>query len=172
MVTLNLNGSLAHRTIVSICMSITLICSWTELSAQDLEGKFYPLSKSGISLYKPEGFELSQDFEGFINLQIAGTIITQESDQNVSMVLMNYTRASLSEQNMQLINREQVTLTNGKEGVLFTTRFILNGNLEFERLILVTGDFKHTIIIMGNYPAQVKEQWGDEIRRSLLTAQY
>ena len=88
------------------------------------------------------------------------------------MVLMNYTRASLSEQNMQLINREQVTLTNGKEGVLFTTRFILNGNLEFERLILVTGDFKHTIIIMGNYPAQVKEQWGDEIRRSLLTAQY
>ena len=165
-------GSITQRVLTLLCFGFFALTSISNVFSQDLEGKFFPLPNANVSIFKPEGFELSQEFEGFINLKIAGTIIAQRLDQNVSSVLMSYTRASLSEQSIQLINREEVKLTNGKDAILYTTRFILGPNIEFERLILVTGDFKESFIIMGNYPAQVAEQWGDVIRNSLLTVQF
>lgn len=157
---------------LAVVVSLCLMCCTIAGIAQDLEERYYPLSELGINLLKPAGFEPSHDFQGFINLKTASTIHINPLDQAIGMVLMNYTREALATRNMQLINREEVQLSNDQKGMLITSRFTVKSGVDFERLTLLAGDHQKTFVIMGNYPAQVKATEEAKIRASLLSLQF
>lgn len=142
------------------------------VQSQDLEQRIYPITELGVTLMKPAGFESSLEFQGFINLKTASTINVNAIEQAVGLVLMNYSREALAARNMQLINREEVELQNGKKGMMITSTFTVKSGFDFERLTLLTGDHKKTFVVMGNYPVQVKETEASKIRDAMLSIEF
>lgn len=142
------------------------------VQSQDLEQRIYPITELGVTLMKPAGFESSPEFQGFINLKTASTINVNAVEQAIGLVLMNYSREALAARNMQLINREEVELQNGKKGMMITSTFTVKSGFDFERLTLLTGDHKKTFVVMGNYPVQVKETEASKIRDAMLSIEF
>lgn len=158
----------------SIQYTLTLLIIFSNfghsLLAQDEGRVSVPGSK--ISMVPPEGFELSQDFQGFIHL--ASTSAIQVTDRpGVSPVSLkfSFTKEVLEPQGITLISQEDVETNSGVPSTLVLVSFTVDG-MDFERYIFITGDHNNMYIINANYPVMTKELIQDEMKKALLTVQF
>lgn len=93
------------------------------------------------------------------------------------MVVQALTKDYLEKQGMRYISREEVKTKAGKDGVIISVGFTVKSvdgkqNVDYERLMLFTGDYSKTVWVQGNYPVLVKKVLYLVIRESLLSVEF
>ena len=140
------------------------------LFAQDAGRISVPGSK--VSMIPPEGFTLSNDFQGFIHLASTSAIqVTDRPGVNPISLKFSFTKEVLEPQGITLISQEDVKTNAGVPSTLVLVSFTVEG-MDFERYIFITGDHNNMYIINANYPVMTKELIQDEMKKALLTVQF
>ncbi len=161
----------------------------TSLSAQDgpdemLVDTTYQFTEGpfefgdGVQLTPPAYFLpfIQKDKQGFIHQGAASTIQVQIYEN----VLYTYIAASLTEeellkQNARLIEHSKVLTNDNREADFFVIGFTVTSNgeeMEYERMMLLTGDHTKAIWINANYPVLAKEVLFNVLKESLLTVKF
>ena len=131
-----------------------------------------------FSIQPPEHFNYSEKLNGFIHPGSASSIVITEAE-NISWIqaCQDLTPENLSGQNVSLISMEDIQLKNGMKGRFYVMRLIVASNdstkqnMEFERLMLFTGDYHRTGWLNANYPSLLKPVLYDILRESMLSVE-
>jgi hypothetical protein len=125
-----------------------------------------------VKMQPPEHFMVSESIPGMIHPGTSTTVQVQEIiGTSYVMIRQAMTPEHFESQGVTLVSSTDVTMQDGKGGVLYLVEFTVNG-FEYERLMLFAGDYNNTIWINANYPKSAKAILQDIITESLLTAQY
>jgi hypothetical protein len=127
---------------------------------------------TNIQMQPPEHFMVSEAIPGMIHPGTSTTVQVQEIlGTSYVMIQQAMTAEHFASQGVTLISSTDVTMQDGRGGVLYLVEFEVNGFL-YERLMLFAGDYNNTIWINANYPQSAKRILQDIITQSLLTAHY
>lgn len=125
-----------------------------------------------IKIIPPLHFISYKKINGFLHTGSSSTI--QASEVQGTPYVM-YTKGMTPEffekQGVKLISEEDVVTKNNKKGKIYIVTFSSNG-VDFERMMLLTGDYDHTIWINANYPVVVKFLLFDVIKKSVLSVMF
>ncbi|MEX0812928.1 MAG: hypothetical protein WD048_11985 [Chitinophagales bacterium] len=145
-------------------------CFSLQLFAQESDRISVPGSK--VSMVPPEGFELSNEFQGFIHLASSSAIqVTEHPGVNPAAMKFSFTEEVLEPQGITLEGKEEVKTNAGVPASLILVSFTVEG-MDFERYIFITGDHNNMYIINANYPVMTKELIQDKMKESLLTVEF
>jgi hypothetical protein len=146
----------------------SLLNNWQEIPGTDIKiippAYFKPFIKDGKY--------------GFMHEGAAASISIQEvKGSPYVMVVQSLTKDYIESQGMKYISREDVKTKQGKDGVIIAVGFTVKStdgkqNIDYERLMLFTGDYSKTVWVQGNYPVLVKKVLYLVIRESLLSVQF
>ena len=120
-------------------------------------------------LIPPVDFEAAQGFSGFQHLGSGALIMVNEILAPFPAISAGLTAEALKSKNMNLLDRQEVYLTNTK-ATLITVTQPDEGVVKFKQMLLF-GDDQKTILISGIYPESLPEM-GAVIRKSLLSTIY
>ncbi len=115
---------------------------------------------------------------GFLHEGTAASVSAQEvPGAPYVMVVQALTKDYIEKQGMKFISREEVRTKAGKDAVIIAVSFKVKSkdgkqDVDYERLMLFTGDHARTIWVQGNYPVVVKKVLYLVIRESLLSVQF
>lgn len=115
---------------------------------------------------------------GFMHEGAAASISVQEvTGSPYTMVIQVLTKEYIESQGLHYISREEVKTKQGKDGVIIAVSFTVKStdgkqDVEYERLMLFTGDYSRTVWVQGNYPVLVKNVLYLVIRESILSIQF
>ncbi len=122
-----------------------------------------------VKIKPPMHFVAYKKINGFIHPGSSSTIqVTEIPEIPYVMYTKGLTASYFEKQGVKLISELDVTTTKNKPGKMYIVSFSSNG-VEFERIMLFTGDYNHTIWINANYPVMVKFLLFDALKRSVLT---
>lgn len=125
-----------------------------------------------IKIQPPEYFMFSEQIPGYIHPGTSSTIQIQEIiGTSWVMIRSAMTNEYFESQGTTLISETEVTMKDGKSGVLYLVEFNVDG-FDYERLMLFAGDYNNTIWINANYPKAAKNIIQNILTESLLTAQF
>jgi len=125
-----------------------------------------------IKMQPPEHFMVSEAIPGLLHPGTSTTVQVQEiTGTSYVMIQQAMTPEHFESQGVHLVSATDVTMHDGKGGVLYLVEFTVNG-FDYERLMLFAGDYNNTIWINANYPKSAKRILQNIITESLLTAQY
>jgi len=113
------------------------------------------------------------DKEGFINPQMLSSIELQRKNNVPYPILANQIKKNLEKQKIFLINEEKNLTNNNKSCLIY--EFIYNSmssngeNIDFHQIILITGDYKQSIIAIAVFPEMHYKILHLVMRESLLS---
>ena len=141
----------------------------TKQDSIDYPEAIYPITSLGVTLLKPIGFQVADNFTGFIHAT-AGTTIEVREQPNANYVFSSaaFTSERLAAQGMTLLKKEEVTLDSGKKGLLYKVSFTVE-DIPHERYMLFTGTYNTMYICSGTYSKSIAHLIGDVVKNSLLT---
>ena len=146
----------------------SLLNNWQDIPGTDIRlippAYFKPFVKGGNYGFMHEGAAASISAK-----EVKGTPYV--------MVVQALTKEYIEKQGMKYIGREEVKTKSGKDGVLIAVSFKVKSTdgkqeIDYERLMLFTGDYSKTVWVQGNYPAMVKKVLYLVIRESLLSVEF
>lgn len=126
-----------------------------------------------VAMKVPEGFEKVQGQEVFFH-QGSGTTIQVKEVPNIASVytMQAFTKEALEEnEGVVFISTEDVQLQSGLEGKLIVVGFNVEG-MDYERMMLITGDYNYSVIINANYPKMTKKLMFDILKKSLTSIKF
>jgi len=123
-----------------------------------------------VSLEPPKGFSPEKRFPGFSREEIGASIMITEIPGPVAEVKKGMTRQQLLTKGMELISSTTETVS-GRESMLLKARQSAEG-IVFLKWMVVLGNEKATVMIMGTFPEDSEGEVGDAIRRSILKASW
>ena len=93
------------------------------------------------------------------------------------MVVQALTKEYIEKQGMKYIAREDVKTKDGKDATIISVSFKVKStdgkqDVDYERLMLFTGDYSKTIWVQGNYPLVAKNVLYLVIRESLMSVRF
>jgi len=136
------------------------------------QNAYFDIPKTNIQLIPPAHFRYIEEMNGFLHVGTSSSVQVQEiTGTAYQLITKGLTQSHFESQNTVLIHSEDVVLKDGQKGQLFTVGFKVD-DVEFERLMLFTGDYNTTIWINANYPVVVKDMLNVVLRESLLTAKF
>lgn len=132
---------------------------------------------TSVKIIPPPYFKNSESFNGFIHDGAGATIQVSETEGKPYPVMAQAmaNEENLKKQGITLISQEQIITRTGKKGVMIVIGFSVKGptkTFEYERIVLLTGDYNKTIIINANYPTIAKDILSAVLKQSLLTTDY
>jgi hypothetical protein len=141
--------------------------------------KPYAVPNTDIVIIPPAHFKYVDAINGFIHVGTSASITVQELD-NISylQIIEGLTPEYFAKQNVTVLNSEDVKTRSGMTGKLYTLGFSTVSNdsakkiLHYERLMLFTGDYQHTIWLSANYPELLKKVLYNVLKESLLTVNF
>jgi hypothetical protein len=162
--------------LITICYS-TLYSQDTTKVIKNL-GKRTVVANTHFSMQAPEHFNYSEKLKGFIHPGSAASIVITEAE-GISWIqaCQTLTAENLNGQNVSLLEQEEVQLKNGMKGKFFVMRITIASNdtakqnMEFERLMLFTGDYNLTGWINANYPSMLRPVLYDILKESMLSVE-
>lgn len=102
----------------------------------------------------PDGFELSEKFNGYISKTSSSTILISIIDGiNFVNLQQSITPEHWETQKVVEISNEPYTTDSGLSGILYKLSFTVDG-IDMFRYMLITGDLTKTLWINATYPAQ------------------
>ena len=122
---------------------------------------------TNVSLQPPAGFASSERFPGFQSPELQASIMVTQMPAPVAEVLKGMNKESLATRGMTLLSSSTET-AGGREALLLQLAQSAGG-ADYLKWMLVTGDPKTTVIVVGTYPKSAEEQVGAAIRKSVLT---
>ncbi|MCK9254622.1 MAG: hypothetical protein GX793_06485 [Bacteroidales bacterium] len=130
------------------------------------------IPNTNIKMQAPEYFLISENIPGLLHPGSSATVQVQEvKGTSYIMISQAMTEEHFQSQGVRLISTTDVTMQDGKGGILYLVEFEASGII-YERLMLFAGDYNNTIWINANYPKSAKKLLQDILTQSLLTAQY
>jgi hypothetical protein len=171
------------------CLIITgVFCSssfcfsqnYTQHQKDSILNAYVTLPNSDIKMVPPAFFKafLKDGKFGFIH-EGAGSSISIEEIKGTAFTLLvkGMTKEYFAKQGVTLIAQEDVKTKQNKDATLMLVGFKVKSKdgekeVEYERLMLFTGDYNRTIWINANYPAIIRKVLLAALRESLLSVQY
>ena len=152
-------------------LMVLLIAAYTT-SAQNgnryLKPERYIFPETGLSLQAPQHFDTTYLYKGLLHKATSSSLVsTKAVGRNPIAFNQGLTTAYFSTQHLVLIKSEKV-VTAHWEGVLYYLSFEIK-NVKMQRMMLVTGTYNDTYIIMANFPEMFSSQLTVPIRESMLT---
>lgn len=122
---------------------------------------------TSITLEPPIGFSLSKQFTGFVNEQSGATIMINEMPAPLSEIQHTFIPDLLKTKGVILQATEQAT---SHERKVWLYKIAQNANgVDFSKWILLQGDSKRSVMIVGTYLTSSEKEFGDVIKKSLMS---
>tara|TARA_R110002072_G_scaffold251518_2_gene410395 strand:- start:23808 stop:24356 length:549 start_codon:yes stop_codon:yes gene_type:complete len=123
-------------------------------------------------LTPPEGFVVSESFNGYIDYQNSTAIIMSLlTDVNYIKLDEGMTDEFFKANKLTFISREKVKTNEGVTGLKYTSSFILE-DTEFIRQVIYIGKLTNTIWINITYPKKVQELMEQELVKSIASVKF
>lgn len=120
----------------------------------------------------PEGFVVSEAFNGYIHFQTNSTILMQ------SILGANYFQLSstmnedfFKRNNLRFVSEEKVVCADGTEGICYRSNFTLE-TTEFVRLTIYIGDLNNTLWLNITYPVMVQSLVEKPIQEAIVSINF
>lgn len=121
-----------------------------------------------VSLQPPPGFSPSESYPGFQSAEQKASIMVTQMPAPVAEVMKAMNKEALATRGMTLLSSSAETVA-GREALLLHVSQVAGG-AEFLKWMLVTGNPKTSVMVVGTFPKGSKEEVGAAIRKSVLTA--
>ncbi len=141
----------------------------------ETKSKFYKVTVNNITLDVPEGFEAVQGQNGFLHKGSASTLMIEEIPNSpFSFSADHFNSENLEKDGAKLISKQDIKTSSGQDGVLYTLTVSLKNkdntsSVDFERLVLLTGNETKTICVVVNYPVIIKKLIQEPLKTSMLS---
>ena len=123
---------------------------------------------TGVSLQPPAGFALAENYPGFQSAEQQASIMVTRMPAPVAEIRKAMTRDTLATRGITLLSSTEETV-GGREALLLSVAQSAAGK-DYLKWMLVTGDPKETVMIVGTFPKSAGEEVGAAIRTALLSA--
>lgn len=124
---------------------------------------------TNIKIIPPLHFISYKKINGFLHTGSSSTI---QASEILGTPYVMYTKGMTSDffgkQGVTLVSEEDIITKDNKQGKLYIVTFSSNG-VDFERMMLLTGDYNRTIWLNANYPVVVKFLLFDVIKKSIIS---
>jgi hypothetical protein len=159
-------------------LSILLIFVSLACTSQtnETKNKFFKATLNNITMDVPEGFEAVKGQNGFLHKGSASTLMINEiANSPFSFSVNHFNSENLETDGAKLINKQDIKTSSGQDAVLYTLTLSIkskdnNTSVDFERMILMTGNENSTICIVANYPVIIKKLIQETLKTSMLSA--
>jgi hypothetical protein len=178
-----MNNSLfcKHCLLILIVLTSTIINCHAQSDSLKRQQIIYTepvlVGATGVKIIPPAYFEKSSTFDGF-NHTGAGASIQISVTQGKPFPIMAQAmvnKTNLEKLGIQLISEEKIKTDSGKDAILIVIAFSVKGptkTFEYERMVLLTGDYDKTIIVNANYPVIAKTILYEVLKKSVKTVTY
>ena len=134
--------------------------------AQD---KLVKITGTKCSLIPPAGFIVATNFSGFQQVEKGASIMINQLPVGYQSIVNDFTAEALKAKGMTLVSKEIIDFNNSKATLINLTQ-PANGTT-YNKLILVFGDTKETVLVNGIYPESYKNI-EEKIKTALLSTIY
>lgn len=138
--------------------------------------KPFLIPNTQILITPPAHFKFVDKINGFIHIGSSASItVTSVEGTSYLQVTEGLTAEYFKTQNAILISTEDIKTSNGMDGKLYTLSFTTTSTdtakkvLQFERMMLFTGDYHNTIWLNASYPSVLKKILYPALKQSLLS---
>jgi hypothetical protein len=137
-------------------------------SDQYLKSERYIFPDNGMSIKAPLHFDTTYLFNGLLHKATSSSITSFIArDRNPIAFNLSLTKEYFITQDLVLIKSEKIIMPTW-EGVLYYLTFVIN-NIKMQRMMLVTGNYNDTHIVMANFPDMFSSQLVVPIRECMFT---
>ena len=154
-----------------LCLVILILTAsyvHAQNSNQYLKSERFTFPDNGTSIQAPQHFDTTYLFNGLLHKATSSSITSFiAKDRNPIAFNLSLTKEYFSTQNLILIKTEKI-VTPTWEGVLYYLTFVVS-DIKMQRMMLVTGTYNDTDIIMANFPDMFSSQLVVPIRESMFT---
>ena len=125
---------------------------------------------TSVALAPPAGFVPSSRFPGFERADLQSSVMVTEIPGPVADVSRGMTGAGLAARGMTLVSSTR-QLVDGRQSLLLKVSQQAGG-MTVHKWMIVSGDARTTVMIVGTFPKEYETQIGDAMKDSLLTARW
>jgi hypothetical protein len=125
---------------------------------------------TSVALAPPADFVPSSRFPGFERADLQSSLMVSEIPGPVADVSRGMTADGLATRGMTLISSTR-QLVDGRQALLFKVSQPAGG-MTVHKWMIVSGDARTTVMIVGTFPKEYEHQIGDAMKDSLLTARW
>ena len=161
---------------IKILTFILCIVSFSCFSqSSETKNKFFKATFNNITIDVPEGFEALTNQNGFLHKGSASTLMVSEiTNSPFSFTESHFKSDNLEKDGAKLAEKTEIKTTSGQNAVLYTLNFTVkskdnSSSIDFERLILVTGNETTTVVVVANYPVMIRKLIQEPLKASLLS---
>ena len=123
---------------------------------------------TSVSLQPPEGFALAENYPGFQSAEQQASIMVTQVPAPFAEIRKAMTEDMLATRGITLLSSTEETV-GGRQALLLQVAQSAAGT-DYLKWMLVTGDPRETVMIVGTFPKSAGEEVGAAIRKSVLTA--
>jgi hypothetical protein len=157
-----------HRILVIVFFLIVTSAVNAQNGNRYLQQQRYTFPETGLSINAPQHFDTTYMYKGLLHKATSSSLVaTKAADRNPIAFNKGLTKEYFSTQNLVLIKSEKLTTANW-QGILYYLSFEVK-NVKMQRMMLVTGTYNDTYILMANFPDMFASQLIVPIRESMLT---
>jgi hypothetical protein len=125
---------------------------------------------TSVAVAPPPGFVPSSRFPGFERADLQSSLMVTEIPGPVADVSRGMTADNLATRGMTLISSTR-QFVDGRQALLLKVSQAASG-MTVHKWMIVSGDTRTTVMIVGTFPKDYESQIGDVMRDSLLTARW
>lgn len=115
----------------------------------------------------PEGFEVTDKFNGYLHLQASTAIImTMIENANYINLERGMTEEFFAEKHMTLLKKEEFTSDYGFPGLIYKCSFVLQ-EMDFIRYFVYAGDLNRTLWLNITYPVKMEGLVEGEVMKAI-----
>lgn len=156
-----------YRVLFLMVLLVAAFCARAQ-SGRYLKPERYTFPETGLSLQAPQHFDTTYMYKGLLHKATSSSLVsTKAIGRNPIAFNQGLTKEYFSTQNLVLIKSEKI-VTAHWEGTLYYLTFEIK-NVKMQRMMLVTGTYNDTYIIMANFPDMFSSQLTVPIRESMFT---
>lgn len=155
-----------------ILVVLILVLNVLGVCAQDenpyLKQTRYTFPLTTLSLQAPLHFDTTYMYSGLLHKATSSSLVSSKAlDRNPIAFNLGLTNEYFNTQGLTLI-RTEIIKTQNWEGILYYLTFEIK-TIKMQRMMLVTGTYNDTYIVMANFPDMFSSQLIVPIRESLTT---
>lgn len=120
-----------------------------------------------VSLVPPKGFVTADRFPGFQQTDLSASIMVTEFPGPISEVSKGMTKSMLASRGMTLVS-SQSEKVNGRNALILHVAQMAGGT-KFLKWMLLIGDTKNSVMVVGTFPKDVEPMIGPGIKKAVLS---
>lgn len=123
-----------------------------------------------VVLVPPSGFSAARQYPGFERPEVKASIMVTELPVAATEMMRSMTGPALASKGMTVISAQDVAIKQNPARLLHVRQQTARG--EISKWMLIAGDARATIMVVGTFDEDLSPGIGEEIRQSLLSASW